>query len=64
VILDIYDFSGRKVMELLNKTFLPGDFTYYWNARDQSNRDVNPGIYIYQLRIGSVKETGKMVLVR
>lgn len=64
VTLDIYDFSGRLVMELLNKTLLPGDFTFYWNARDKSNRDVNPGTYIYQLRIGSRKETGKMILVR
>lgn len=64
VVLDIYDFSGRRVMEILNKTLMPGEFTYYWNARDGSNRDVNPGTYIYQLRIGNRKETGKMVLVR
>jgi hypothetical protein len=64
VVLEIFDFSGRKVMELLNKKLLPGDFTFYWNARDQSNRDVNPGTYIYRLRIGTTLETGKMVLLR
>lgn len=64
VILDIWDFSGRKVMELLNKTLLPGEFTYYWNARDASNRDVNPGTYIYRLRLGTKVESGKMILVR
>ncbi|TSA37096.1 MAG: hypothetical protein D4R64_06170 [Porphyromonadaceae bacterium] len=64
VILDIYDFSGRRVMELLNRTLLPGDFTFYWNARDKSNHDVNPGTYIYLLRIGTHRESGKMVLVR
>ncbi len=64
VILDIYDFAGRKVMEILNRTLLPGDFTFYWNARDKSNRDVNPGTYIYQLRVGARVETGKMILVR
>lgn len=64
VTLDIYDFSGRKVKELLNGTLLPGDFTYYWNARDASNRDVNRGTYIYELRIGAHRESGKMVLVR
>jgi flagellar hook assembly protein FlgD len=64
VVLDIYDFAGRRVMQVLNKTLLPGDFTFYWNARDQSNRDVNPGTYIYRLRIGTHSETGKMVLVR
>jgi hypothetical protein len=64
VTLEIYDFSGRKVMELVDKTLLPGEFTYFWNARDRSNRDVNPGTYLYRLTIGTRKETGKMVLVR
>ncbi|MCX6226452.1 MAG: T9SS type A sorting domain-containing protein [Bacteroidia bacterium] len=64
VILDIYDFSGRKVMEVLNRTLLPGDFTFFWNARDELNRNVKPGTYIYQLRIGNHKETGKMLLIR
>jgi len=62
--LEIYDFSGRKIMELIDKTLLPGSFTYYWNARDMSNRDVNPGTYLYRLTIGTQKETGKMILVR
>jgi hypothetical protein len=64
VILEIYDFAGRKVMEVLNKTLMPGEFTFYWNSRDQSNRDVNPGTYIYQLHIGTRRESGKMILVR
>ena len=64
VVLDIFDFSGRLVQEILNKTLTPGEFTFYWNARDGSNRDVKPGTYIYRLRIGSHSEAGKMVLVR
>ena len=64
VSLEIYDLSGRRVSQLINKTMLPGEFTYYWNARDQSNRDVNPGTYVYRLIIGDRRETGKMVLIR
>lgn len=64
VTLEVYDFAGNRVMELLNKTLQPGEFTYYWNARDASNRDVNPGTYIYRLRTSTHTETGKMVLVR
>jgi hypothetical protein len=62
--LYIYDLSGRRVLEIVNKTFLPGEFTYYWNARDAANRAVNPGTYIYRLQIGNRTETGKMVLIR
>ncbi len=64
VTLGIYDFSGRKVTELVNKSLLPGEFTYYWNARDMSNRDVNPGTYLYRLTIGTQQKTGKIVLLR
>jgi hypothetical protein len=64
VVLEIFDFTGRRVKEILSKELLPGDFTYYWNARDELNRDVKPGTYIYRLRMGNSLETGKMVLVR
>jgi hypothetical protein len=63
VILDIYDFSGRVVKEEI-LSYPAGDHVYPWNGRDKSNRDVDPGTYIYQLRVGNQKVTGKMVLVR
>lgn len=64
VTLDIYDFSGRRIKGILNQTLLPGEFTCYWNARDEYNHDVSAGIYIYELRTGSARETGKVVLLR
>jgi hypothetical protein len=64
VMLDIYDYSGRRVRELLNRSLLPGDFTIYWNARDMSNRDVIPGMYIYRLKVGGEVQTGKLILLK
>jgi len=63
VTLDIYDFSGRLVKQMI-RTCQAGDQTFSWNGRDASNRDVNPGTYIYQVRIGSYKKIGKMVVMR
>ena len=64
VILEIWDFSGRKVREIVNKTLLAGEYTYYWNAKDEKNRDVGPGLYVYRLRVGERSESGRMALIR
>jgi len=64
VTLEIRDFSGRKVKQILNTTLLAGEHTVYWNARDEANRNVTPGIYLYRLQAGELAETKRMVIVR
>lgn len=64
VILEIRDFSGRKVKEIVNTTLLAGEHTVYWNARDETNRNVTPGVYFYRLLAGDLAETKRMVIVR
>ncbi|MFH0762161.1 MAG: T9SS type A sorting domain-containing protein [Bacteroidota bacterium] len=64
VTLEIRDFEGRKVKQILNTTLLAGEHTVYWNAKDVNNRNVNPGIYFYRLRAGERSETKRMVIVR
>jgi len=64
VILEIFDFSGRKIKELVSQTLLPNVYTYYWNSRDARNRDVKPGTYIYRLRIGANHDEGKLILIK
>ena len=64
VTLEIRDFSGRRVKQILNTTLLAGEHTVYWNARDETNRNVTPGIYLYRLQAGELAETKRMVIVR
>jgi flagellar hook assembly protein FlgD len=64
VTIEIFDFSGRKVKQIINATLLAGEHTVYWNAKDITNRNVNPGIYFYRLRAGERSETKRMVIVR
>ena len=63
-VLDIIDSSGRRVKTLLDKVILAGDYTIIWNARNEENRDVDPGIYYYRLIIGDKRVVGKMVIVK
>jgi len=64
VVLEIFDFQGRKIRQILNQKLAAGEYTFYWNANDEKNRDVNPGLYLYRLRVGERLESGKMSLVR
>ncbi|MCS7210420.1 MAG: S8/S53 family peptidase, partial [Chloroherpetonaceae bacterium] len=58
--LDIYDILGRKVATLLQNERLPaGIYTVPFNAAALSS-----GVYFYQLRAGTFKDTKKMLLLK
>jgi len=57
--LKIYDILGREIATLINKKQTAGNYTVNFNAKNLTS-----GIYIYQLRIGNLIKTKKMVLLR
>jgi hypothetical protein len=65
VLLEVYDIGGRRVRTLVNRT-MPGqiEHTVTWNGRDQYDRDVPSGIYLYRLRTPSIDVRRKMTLLR
>ena len=59
--LAIYDLAGRLIVELPPINALSGEFTHRWDGRDQTNRLVPPGTYIYHLQLdieGQKAQTG------
>ncbi|MCD6332866.1 MAG: T9SS type A sorting domain-containing protein [Bacteroidales bacterium] len=62
--LEVFDTRGRCIRTLTDQTLLAGNYNFLWNARDQENREVQPGIYFYRLIAGDKRMTGKMVLIR
>jgi hypothetical protein len=63
--LAVYDVSGRRVRTLINRA-MPGAVTHSvtWNGRDQYNREVPSGIYLYRLQTPTVDIRRKMTLLR
>ena len=59
VTLKIYDVLGREVITLANEELSAGEHEVTFNASQLSS-----GVYLYQLKAGSVIETKKMVLLR
>ena len=59
VSLGLYDLRGRQVSVLVNSYLNPGVYSYQWNGSKFSS-----GMYIAKLRIGSKKETQKIILLK
>jgi len=57
--LNIYNLRGQKVVELVNKNQVVGNYTINFDASELSS-----GIYFYQLSVGSNIQTRKMLLIR
>ncbi|MBN1154554.1 Ig-like domain-containing protein [candidate division KSB1 bacterium] len=62
--LTIYDMLGKEVRTLVNEDQRSGDYKVLWNARDNSNADVASGIYIYELSVGNMVQSKRLVLIR
>ena len=63
--LEIYDLKGRLVRSLADeRTLEAGSHSFSWDGRDKGGLPVSSGVYLYRLKIGSISETKKMVLLR
>ncbi len=62
--LDVYNTLGQKVRTLVNREMAPGIHVSVWDGKDNENRNVSAGIYIYKLEGDDFNAVQKMVLVR
>lgn len=61
-ILSVYDLSGNKIKTLVNNLLTPGQYTYSWDATDESGSSVESGMYIYRLTGDGVSISKKMIV--
>ena len=64
VTIMIYDMNGKLVKTLLNRKQLAGFRSVTWNAKDEKNKPVAAGIYLYTIEVGSFISTRKMLLMK
>jgi len=55
----IYDLAGKEVEVLVNGEYIPGMYSYTWNATNYAS-----GVYFYRIEAGEYTETKKMVLIK
>jgi hypothetical protein len=60
----IYDITGIKVAELVNSFQNAGTYEATWNGKDDSDKQVASGTYIYTIMAGNFKQSKKMILMK
>ena len=63
VVLEIYNLNGQKIKQLVNDEMSVGKHSIYWNACNENNSQVEPGVYICRLLIGNLAEYSRQLLV-
>ena len=64
VTFNIYDVSGRNVLDSYYSNISQGEHTLFWDLKDNAHRDVASGIYLYRMETGTYHAEGKLVVVR
>jgi hypothetical protein len=62
--LVIYDVSGARVRELVNRRESAGRYSVTWDGRGDSGAPAASGVYFYRLTSGTFTQTRKMVLLK
>ena len=64
VVLDVYNLAGQEVARLVYGRREAGAYTVQWDGRDNADRELASGVYVYRLRVGDEVESRKLLLVR
>lgn len=64
VTLRVYDLLGREIATLVSDVQTAGSHVARWNGRNDRGELAASGMYLYQLRAGSMVITRKMVLMK
>lgn len=62
--IDLYDLSGRRVVELGHGTFSAGPHSLVWEGRDDSGQEVGAGTYLLRLSAPGISARQKLVLLK
>ncbi|MBD3375438.1 PKD domain-containing protein [candidate division KSB1 bacterium] len=62
--LKIYNLQGQTVRALVNQTMSAGSYVMPWDGRDDLQRIVPGGVYLYKLTVNGMTMTRKLNLVK
>jgi hypothetical protein len=62
--IQLYNITGELVKTLTNGEQSAGKYSVNWNGKDNSNRAVASGVYIYRVMFGNSVLSKKMLLLK
>jgi len=63
-ILEIYDIQGKQIKAFDDMAFQTGMHKFIWEGKDQSGKEVKPGLYLVRLRLGRKVYVKQLVLLK
>lgn len=64
VVVTIYDLLGKKIKNLVEGEFYPGEYKYKWDGRNNADITVSSGVYFITLRTDYYTKTIKALFLR
>ncbi|MDP6018957.1 MAG: PQQ-dependent sugar dehydrogenase [Candidatus Latescibacteria bacterium] len=64
VALDVYNLAGQEVAGLVYGLRQAGTYSLTWDGRDNADRELASGVYIYRLQVGENVQTRRLLLLR
>ncbi|MBN1348326.1 right-handed parallel beta-helix repeat-containing protein [candidate division KSB1 bacterium] len=62
--LMIFNTNGQLVRTLITDSQNAGAYEVTWNGRDDRGQQISSGVYLYQLKVGSLVQTRKLMLAK
>jgi len=63
--LSVFNLAGQQVATLVDGVRTAGVYALHWDGRDDDDRQLASGVYLYRLRVGELQvETRKLLLLR
>ena len=62
--ITIFDVNGNQVMSLVSEYMPSGQYTAYWNGKNEKGVSVSGGLYFYSIQSGEFRQTKKMILLK
>lgn len=62
--ISIFNIKGQKVRTLINGSQEPGDYSVYFDGKDQQGNKLSSGIYLYKMKTNTYAKINKMILMK
>ncbi|MBN2363492.1 hypothetical protein JXL83_05120 [candidate division WOR-3 bacterium] len=62
--INVYNIAGQKVRTLLDAPQNPGEYSIYWDGRDDRGQTLNPGAYFFRMEAQGECVSEKLLIVK
>ncbi len=64
VTITIFNVLGQRIRTLVNQVKTAGEYSVYWDGKDELGREVGSGLYYYTMKAGKYQISRRMLLIR